>query len=73
MTTNILPASRSNASRDDTRSRDRLRQVVIIIALVSTVVINYLSNVLPINGITPGDISDRFPVRFTPAGYVFAI
>lgn len=73
MTTNILPSSRSNASRDDTTSRDRLRQVVIIIALVSTLVINYLSNALPINGRTPGDISDSFPVRFTPAGYVFAI
>jgi hypothetical protein len=73
MATNILPSSRNNASPDDTTSRDRLRQVVIIIALASMLVINYLSNALPINGMTPGDISDRFPVRFTPAGYVFAI
>ena len=28
---------------------------------------------LPINGITTGEISDSFPVLFTPAGYVFAI
>jgi hypothetical protein len=28
---------------------------------------------LPINGIATGDISDQFPVLFTPAGYVFSI
>jgi benzodiazapine receptor len=50
-----------------------LRQGIVIIALLSTLAINYLSTALPINGMTPGEISDRFPVRFTPAGYVFAI
>lgn len=73
MATNILNAAGNNTRVSDSTSRDRLRQVVVIIALVSTLVINYLSNALPINGRTPGEISDGFPVRFTPAGYVFAI
>ena len=50
-----------------------LRQVLVVLALLSTLAINYLSTALPINGLTPGAISDQFPVRFTPAGYVFAI
>lgn len=50
-----------------------LRQVLVILALGATIFVNYLSNALPINGRTPGEISDSFPVRFTPAGYVFSI
>jgi len=73
MAMDILSASNHDAIRNDSTSRDWLRQVVVIISLISTLVINYLSNALPINGRTPGDISDSFPVRFTPAGYVFAI
>lgn len=72
MATNILNASTNAAMRSDSR-RDPLRQASVIIALVSTLIINYLSNALPINGRTPGEISDSFPVLFTPAGYVFAI
>jgi hypothetical protein len=52
---------------------DLIRQAVVIIALAVTIYVNYLSNALPINGRTPGEISDSFPVRFTPAGYVFSI
>ena len=73
MTTNILNTSINHAIGSDSISRDRLRQVAVILALGSTLVINYLSTALPINGRTPGEISDGFPVRFTPAGYVFAI
>lgn len=57
---------------EESRS-DIIRQVVVIIALAITIFVNYLSNALPINGRTPGEISDSFPVRFTPAGYVFSI
>lgn len=75
MTTNILNIANNDTIHGDSlgTSLDRLRQVVIIIALATTLVINYLSNALPINGVTPGEISDSFPVLFTPAGYVFAI
>ena len=50
-----------------------LRQVLVIIAVVATIVVNGLANALPINNQTTGDISDRFDVFFVPAGYVFSI
>jgi len=52
---------------------DIVRQVMVIVALAVTIFVNYLSQALPLNGRTAGDISDSFPVRFTPAGYVFSI
>lgn len=44
-----------------------------LITLILTIVVNSLANALPINNRTTGEISDSFPVLFTPAGYVFAI
>ena len=41
--------------------------------VVATIVVNGLANALPINGQQTGEISDRFDVHFTPAGYVFSI
>jgi translocator protein len=54
-------------------NRDLLRQIVIPLATLATLVANGLANALPLNGQTTGEISDRFPVLFTPAGYVFSI
>jgi hypothetical protein len=34
---------------------------------------NALANILPINGITTGAVSDSYPNLFAPAGYTFAI
>jgi translocator protein len=50
-----------------------LRQIFVILALAGTLLVNWLANALPINGITTGEVSDSYPVLFTPAGYVFAI
>ena len=44
-----------------------------LIGLVSTLIVNYLSNSLPLNGKTPADISDSFPNLFVPSGSTFAI
>lgn len=44
-----------------------------ILAFIAVLVVNYLSNALPINGRTAQEISDSFPSYFTPAGYTFAI
>lgn len=43
------------------------------IALVVTIVINYLSNSGMLNGNTMKTISDRYANYFTPAGYAFSI
>jgi hypothetical protein len=44
-----------------------------VLAVIVTIAVNGLANVLPLNGQTTGAISDRFPVYFVPAGYVFSI
>ena len=54
-------------------NRDTVRQIVIIIATVLMIVVNVLANALPLNGQDTGAISDRFPIYFVPAGYVFSI
>jgi hypothetical protein len=54
-------------------NKDRVRQIINVIALLATIVANGLANALPLNGLTTGEISDRFEVYFVPAGYVFSI
>lgn len=46
---------------------------LLIFSLFSTVIVNILANTLPINNQTTADISNRLPVFFTPANYVFFI
>jgi hypothetical protein len=53
--------------------RDIVRQVVNVLATVLLITVNALANTLPLNGLTTGEVSDRFEVFFVPAGYVFAI
>jgi len=48
-------------------------QIVNIVSFVVVVVMNALSNALPLNGRTPGEISDALPSFFTPAAYTFSI
>ncbi|ADI14291.1 TspO/MBR family protein [Truepera radiovictrix] len=52
---------------------DLFWRVLNIVALAAVVVVNALANTLPLNNLTTGDISDRYPTLFTPAGYVFSI
>jgi hypothetical protein len=49
------------------------KRILNLIAVLVTLVVNWLANALPLNGQTTAAISDRFPVLFTPAGYVFSI
>jgi len=53
--------------------KDRIRQIVVVLTILVTLIVNGLANSLPLNGLTTGDISDRFEVYFVPAGYVFSI
>jgi hypothetical protein len=52
---------------------DRTRQLLTVLATVFALGINGAANALPLNGQLTGEISDRFQVFVTPAGYVFAI
>jgi benzodiazapine receptor len=54
-------------------NKNTVRQLLNVIGLVIALVVNVLATQLPLNGITPAQVSDRFPALFVPAGYVFAI
>lgn len=44
-----------------------------IAALLVVLIANTLANAVPLGGQTTGEISDKYPSLFTPAGYVFSI
>ena len=48
-------------------------QVLVLLAIVATIGVNAAANAVPINGLTTGDIANRFDVYFLPAPYVFSI
>jgi hypothetical protein len=50
-----------------------IKQVLVIIATLVMLTVNALANILPINGMNTGQVSDSFKVFFVPAGYVFSI
>lgn len=53
--------------------RPRTFFLVNTLALIAVLVVNYLSNALPINGKTAGELSDQYPNLFVPAGLTFSI
>jgi hypothetical protein len=44
-----------------------------LIAYIGTLVVNGLANALPLNGVTTGDLSDKYENLFVPAGITFSI
>lgn len=50
-----------------------LLSILNLLGFLATVVVNALANILPINGITTGELSDLYPNLFVPAGLTFAI
>ncbi len=55
------------------RSRYVLAMIGALIAYIGMTTINALATILPINGMTTGEISDLYPSLFTPAGITFSI
>jgi hypothetical protein len=53
--------------------KNTLRQSVVVVVILATILINILADALPINGLNTGRISDAFHVYFVPAGYVFSV
>jgi tryptophan-rich sensory protein len=54
-------------------NKDIVRQVAVVVALIGTLVVNYLANALPLNGQTSAEVANRMPIYFVPANYVFSI
>ena len=48
-------------------------KLFVVITFIIMVTVNALSALLPINGITPGEVSDSYPNLFAPAGITFSI
>lgn len=46
---------------------------MILVAWAAMVAVNAMATLLPINGMTTSEISNKLDVLFTPAGYVFSI
>jgi hypothetical protein len=54
-------------------SNNTLLRISNIVAFIVTIIVNAAANILPLNGITTGELSDKYGNLFTPAGYVFSI
>lgn len=48
-------------------------RIAATLALAGTITVNALANILPINGLNTGQVSDLYPSLFTPAGLTFSI
>ena len=55
------------------RNEDRLWAIASLAGFIIVVVVNALANILPINGVNTGELSDEIPNLFVPAGLTFAI
>jgi len=50
-----------------------LRPVAVLLSLLLMLATNALATLLPINDLTTAELSARYPIPLTPAGYVFSI
>ena len=50
-----------------------MQKIANVIGFIVTIIVNGAANALPLNGVTTGELSDKYGNLFTPAGYVFAI
>ena len=57
----------------ETRTVSKWFKWVMLVALIAMLTVNALSSILPINGVTPKEVSDRYPNLFVPAPLTFAI
>jgi len=48
-------------------------QIANVAAIALALLVNFLANWLPINGVNTGQVADSYPNLFTPPGYIFAI
>lgn len=55
------------------RTQSTLIRWLNVIAFLAMVTVNALAVLLPINGITPGQVSDAHPTLFAPSGITFSI
>ena len=52
---------------------ERFRSYLVPLATLGTIAFNWLAAMGRVHGVTPSDISDKYPTPVTPAGYAFSI
>ncbi len=52
---------------------NKIKPILVILATIGTILMNWLASTGFIGGITPEVISNRYPTFITPAGYAFTI
>ena len=52
---------------------DRLKSILVAVATVGVIAFNWLAAAGYVNGVTPAEISNKYPTLITPAGYAFSI
>ena len=48
-------------------------RLVVPLAYLSMIIVNYLANALPLGGLSTGEVSDLYPNLFVPSGFTFSI
>lgn len=54
-------------------AKDPLIKFLAFITFAAMIIVNALANILPLNNLTTGEISDSYPNLFAPAGITFSI
>jgi hypothetical protein len=52
---------------------DRIRSLLVLAATAGTIAFNWLAAIGYVGGVTPEQVSDKYPTVVTPAGYAFTI
>ena len=62
-------------SANSSSSKDIVRQFITLAAVIIAFIVNVLSNIFPLNGLTIGGVSNTLfkDVLIVPANYAFAI
>jgi hypothetical protein len=55
------------------RKMNKTIKIITAVTFLIMVMVNALANILPINGVTTGEVSDSYENLFAPAGITFAI
>lgn len=53
--------------------KSKVLSIINFILFLGVVTVNALANILPINNLNTGEISDKYPNLFVPAGFTFSI
>lgn len=55
------------------KSLTLMLKILSILSFIGVIVVNALANILPINGLNTGELSDMYPNLFVPTGLTFSI